>query len=88
MSRKITVLAVLLAAGVPSLALAQQQPPSQAQQRAVAQACRADIQKHCAGIEPGGGRIGQCLMAHAPELSKPCQDALQAVAARRNAAPN
>lgn len=88
-SRTLAILALALAAGLPTAAAAQQQqPPSQAQQRAVAQACRGDIQKHCAGVQPGGGRIGQCLMAHATELTKPCQDALQTVAAGRNTTPN
>ncbi|HEY5106959.1 MAG TPA: cysteine rich repeat-containing protein [Caulobacteraceae bacterium] len=45
-------------------------------------ACRADIQRLCAGVEHGGGRIMQCMKAHASEVSADCQSAM---AARREA---
>jgi hypothetical protein len=37
------------------------------------QACRADVQAYCAGIQPGGGRIKACLQANAARLSPPCR---------------
>lgn len=43
---------------------------------AVAEACRADVQKLCAGIEPGEGRIGACMKEHKSELSRPCKKEL------------
>jgi hypothetical protein len=44
------------------------------------QACRMDMQVHCSGVEPGGGRLKQCLLSHAPRISPPCKAALQAEA--------
>lgn len=52
-------------------------PPS------VRQACQADIQKFCAGVQPGGGRIRACMAEHRDELSTACQDALATVRAHR-----
>lgn len=40
------------------------------------QACRADAQKVCAGVQPGGGRVLDCLTQHEAELSPDCKAAL------------
>ena|SRR5579872_5842913 len=36
--------------------------------------CAADIQKFCAGVQPGGGAIAQCLKAHQADLSEACKE--------------
>jgi hypothetical protein len=36
-------------------------------------ACRADAERLCAGIPPGGGRTAACLRAHADQVSAPCK---------------
>lgn len=36
-------------------------------------ACHEDIEKLCAGVKPGKGRLGKCLKAHPKELSEPCR---------------
>ena len=37
-------------------------------------ACKADVEKFCKGIKPGGGRIWACLKSNDAELSQPCKD--------------
>ena len=39
-------------------------------------ACRADYDKFCAGIAPGGGKIVACLNAKRDQLSATCKAAL------------
>ena len=47
-----------------------------AQQAAVRKACDADIEQHCAEVQPGAGRIKACVEAHFGEFSEPCRQAL------------
>lgn len=56
-------------------------PPQQV--GAARQACAGDLARHCAGIEPGGGRIAACLRRNAPSLSEGCRSALIAARAGR-----
>jgi hypothetical protein len=39
-------------------------------------ACKADAEKFCKGIRPGGGRIWACLKSHESDLSQPCRDGM------------
>lgn len=41
-------------------------------------ACRGDVQRFCADIPLGGGRIAHCLAENAAKLSKACQEAIAA----------
>ncbi len=41
-------------------------------------ACNADLQKLCPGVQPGGGKILQCMQTHAAELSPDCKAAYDA----------
>jgi hypothetical protein len=36
-------------------------------------ACVNDVQAHCAGVQPGGGRIKECIKGHLKDLSEGCQ---------------
>jgi hypothetical protein len=36
-------------------------------------ACRADLEKFCKDVQPGGGRLMKCLSEHQSELSPECQ---------------
>lgn len=36
-------------------------------------ACRADAQKYCQGVAPGGGKIRDCLVGHMDDLTPACQ---------------
>lgn len=41
-------------------------------------ACAAELEKFCKDVQPGRGRIQQCLTGHEAELGEACKDALQA----------
>ena len=47
-----------------------------AQQGAAHRACAEDLDKICAGVQPGDGRIMACVREHFGQLSAPCQNAL------------
>lgn len=47
----------------------------------IARACATDIDRLCAGVPPGEGRIKACMKAHVTELSAPCFDAIMAAVA-------
>jgi hypothetical protein len=44
--------------------------------------CKADAERLCAGVEPGGGRIIKCVKEHKEEMSIGCAQALQKLKAR------
>lgn len=48
-------------------------------------ACRADVEKLCPGVQPGGGRIVACLKENQAQVSAACKDAL--ARAREKRAP-
>lgn len=46
-------------------------------------ACEADVTKLCAGVQPGGGRIMQCLGQHKTEVSDACKQAIMKAKQRK-----
>jgi hypothetical protein len=50
-------------------------------QQAAAKACIADVKKNCAGVEPGGGRIADCIKKQIGDVSAPCKELLASTAA-------
>lgn len=42
----------------------------------VASECRAELERHCADVDVGEGRVAQCLKEHAGELGPGCGQAL------------
>lgn len=50
--------------------------------RYVATECEVDIEKHCANVEPGEGRIIKCLLDKGDGVSKGCNQALTDVGAK------
>lgn len=44
--------------------------------QAVRQACMADIKSLCDGIQPGGGRLQQCIRGKRDQLSQGCKTVL------------
>jgi hypothetical protein len=72
------VRATLVAALVIS-ALALTLSVASAQDRGAArEACKADYQKFCSGVTPGGGRIKKCLNENLGALSEPCKQVIGA----------
>jgi hypothetical protein len=64
---------LVAAAGVfvPMLALAEPNP-------AVRSACTSDVKALCGSIQPGGGRIRDCMKQHSSQLSPACKAAAMA----------
>jgi hypothetical protein len=63
---RLAVLSVLLMAPVGAMA----------QGAAVRQACGPELQQHCAGIEPGEGRLRACVKDNYAAFSEPCKQAM------------
>lgn len=73
--KHLAIVAALLA-----LAAAQAQAaPSQldAEIQALRTYCKADIERLCANVQPGGGRIKDCLMQNQNDMTVGCAKALQ-----------
>ena len=47
-----------------------------AQGTALRQACGAEIQQHCAGVQPGEGRLRACVKDNFANFSEPCKRAV------------
>ena len=73
MKTSLSLLAALFVLA-PGLAVAQSQQP----QPNMRSACEADVQKLCAGVQPGSRRIANCLKANQAKVSQPCKDAIAA----------
>jgi hypothetical protein len=43
----------------------------------VANECRDDLEKYCANIKPGEGRLLQCIEKNDAKVSKRCKEALK-----------
>ena len=63
---RLTIASLLLVAPVGTMA----------QGMAVRQACGPEIQQHCAGVEPGEGRLRDCVKDHFAAFSEKCKQAL------------
>ncbi|CDH47133.1 cysteine rich repeat-containing protein [Candidatus Contendibacter odensensis] len=72
--RKIALF-LLISAAMPAFA----QQPSQLDKElaALRTYCKADIERLCPNVEPGGGKIKECLMERKMEVSVGCAQALQ-----------
>jgi hypothetical protein len=64
--RRLTIASLLLVAPAGAMA----------QGMAVRQACAPEIQQHCAGVEPGEGRLRDCVKEHFAAFSEKCKQAL------------
>ena len=64
----VRMLVIAIGMTIPTLALAQQ--------GGVRGACKTDIQTLCGSVQPGGGRIRDCIREHRAQLSEGCKVAL------------
>jgi hypothetical protein len=72
-----------------SFAAPQASPAAQSgDQVAAIRACAEDVQKFCASVQPGGGRIVACLKEHKDSLSDRCKQAAGLPANPSSSAPN
>jgi hypothetical protein len=78
----------LLAIALPARSNAQTLVPPQMRSEALAlvQLCRADSERLCAGVVPGGGRILTCLQSQKSQLSPPCAQAMPRAEMLKNGA--
>lgn len=72
-TRLITTLALLLASSQIG-AMGGMDP---AEMEALRTYCKADVERLCANVQPGEGRIKACLMANKESMSVGCAQALQ-----------
>lgn len=70
------VIAPVLLAAIAGPATAQSAQPNSQMMQTVQKACGTDIRKLCADVQPGGGRIMQCMKAKESQLSGGCKTAL------------
>ena len=49
-------------------------------------ACKADVEKLCAGVQHGGGRIAGCLKQNEAQVSAACKDAMAKAREKRTPA--
>lgn len=75
MTIRSTILLLLMSASIP--ALGQGLPIDPQEMKALRTYCKADIERLCPNVEPGGGRIKACLMANKEQMSVGCAQALQ-----------
>ncbi len=57
--------------------------PVRADEAKPREACRPDVERLCPGVQPGGGRIANCLRENAETLSELCKRAIETTRARR-----
>ena len=69
--------AFLLLSAFPILALSQMAGMNPEEMKAIRNYCKADVERLCPGVQPGGGRIKACLMEKKEQMSVGCAQALQ-----------
>ena len=69
-----TALLLLVTAAMP--AFAQQPSALDKEMAALHEYCKADIERLCPKVEPGGSRLKECLMKHKEKLEVGCAQAL------------
>jgi hypothetical protein len=84
MMMRTTITVLLLSA--PILVSAVGLKIDQEEMKALRTYCKADVERLCATVEPGGGRIKSCLMEQKKQMSVVCAQALQKLKSARQKA--
>lgn len=75
--------AFALAAATAIPASAQELPKiSMMQAMQIKNTCQSDIDKFCAGVKQGEGRIAKCMLAHESEISPTCRAKVKEIAGK------
>ncbi|MBO0906079.1 cysteine rich repeat-containing protein [Jiella sonneratiae] len=83
----IAAIAILVVAtAVPGTARAEASPEMRNEVRRLVSLCRADYDRLCRGVSPGGGRILACLDRNRKQLSPACGQSLERAKAMRDKA--
>ena len=61
-------------------------PQMRSEATALMKICRADYDRLCNGVQPGGGRVLACLQANASRLSPACAQSMSRAQALKNEA--
>ena len=75
MTVRATILLLMVSTPIPAVAQGLQLDAEEIQ--ALRTYCKADVERICPNVEPGGGRIKACLMEHKEQMSVGCAQALQ-----------
>ena len=67
---------IAIAAAIAGASTAQNQTQGHPMAGGPRGACKADFEKLCAGVQPGGGRIRECMKAHRDQISDACKTAI------------
>jgi uncharacterized membrane protein len=63
---------------IAATALALSTGGAMAQTAAEREACQADYEKFCPGVQQGGGRVLECLSKHLDQLTPQCKSVVEA----------
>lgn len=77
MALRLFLLTGLLLSSLPAFAQGPGGSKMEAELEALRTYCKADIERLCPNVEPGGGRIKACLMAQKEQMTVGCAQALQ-----------
>ncbi|MGV2064500.1 cysteine rich repeat-containing protein [Agrobacterium sp. 22-226-1] len=76
--KRYLIIAVMVFAGA-----AHAQGMNRQQMQQVRAACEANVRKLCSGIQPGGGKLLQCLQQNASSVSTACSTKLMEIKSAR-----
>lgn len=77
MTLRFFLLIGMLCSSLPAFAQGAPESKTEAELEMLRTYCKADIERLCPNVEPGGGRIKECLLAQKEQMTVGCAQALQ-----------